>query len=153
MRTYLVVLDETPEGMLALRFATRRAANTGGALEVLALVPKPKFVAWGGVEATMEQEAFEHAEELVQAALETVAVETRESVHPSIRVREGNAIDQVRAILLENPNIAALVLGAAAQGHPGPLVSAFTGPEAGKLPCPVMIIPGGLSDAALDRLC
>ncbi|MDE2043279.1 MAG: universal stress protein [Alphaproteobacteria bacterium] len=139
--------------MLALRFATRRAANSGGAIEVLALVPKPEFVAWGGVQATMEQEALEHAEELVAAALETVAEETRENLHPAIRVREGNPADEIRATLRENPNIAALVLGAAAQGHPGPLVAHFAGTESGTLPCPVMIVPGGLSDAALDRLC
>ena len=153
MRTYLVVIDETPEAALALRFATRRAAITGGTLEVLALVPRQEFVAWGGVQATMEQEAREHAEELVEVALGTVAAEAREQLHPSIRVRHGNPVDEVRATLSENAEIAALVLGAAPSGAPGPLVSAFTGTEAGKLPCPVMIIPGGLSDAALDRLC
>jgi threonine synthase len=40
-------------------------------------------------------------------------------------------------------DIAALVLGAAPSGSPGPLVANFTGHDAGKLPCPVMIIPGG----------
>jgi hypothetical protein len=45
-----------------------------------------------------------------------------------------------------------LVLGAAAQGAPGPLISHFTGVNAGTLPCPVMVIPGSLSDAQLDEL-
>lgn len=31
MRTYLVVIDDSPEASLALRFAARRAARTGGA--------------------------------------------------------------------------------------------------------------------------
>ena len=49
-------------------------------------------------------------------------------------------------------DVAALVLGAAASGNPGPLVSNVTGADAGKLPCPVMIIPGGLSVEDIDKL-
>jgi hypothetical protein len=48
--------------------------------------------------------------------------------------------------------IAALVLGAAPSGSPGPLVAHFTGTDAGKLPCPVMIIPGSLDDVRLEQL-
>ena len=49
-------------------------------------------------------------------------------------------------------DVAALVLGAAASGPPGVLVSHFAGADAGKLPCPIMIIPGGLDAEAIDRL-
>jgi nucleotide-binding universal stress UspA family protein len=38
MRTYLVVVDESEEAETALRFAARRAAKTGGAVEVLVIV-------------------------------------------------------------------------------------------------------------------
>ena len=55
-------------------------------------------------------------------------------------------------MLQEREDVAALVLGAAAAGTPGPLVAQFAGVEAGTLPCPVMIIPGSLTDEALDRL-
>ncbi|MBW0008107.1 MAG: universal stress protein, partial [Sphingomonas sp.] len=48
--------------------------------------------------------------------------------------------------------IAALVLGAAPSGSPGPLVVNFTGHDAGQLPCPVMIIPGSLTDERLEQL-
>ena len=51
-----------------------------------------------------------------------------------------------------NPEIAALVLGAAASGPPGPLISYFAGPDAGALPVPVMIVPGSLTREAIDRL-
>ena len=47
---------------------------------------------------------------------------------------------------------AALVLGVAANGGPGPLVTHFTGAEAANLPCPLMLIPGSLDREALDRL-
>ena len=49
MRTYLVVIDETDEARTALRFASRRASKTGGAVHILALVEQADFVAWGGL--------------------------------------------------------------------------------------------------------
>ena len=57
MRTYLVVIDETDEASLALRFASRRAMKTNSALHILALVESEDFVAWGGVQATLEEES------------------------------------------------------------------------------------------------
>ena len=54
MRTYLVVIDESRESEIAMRFAARRAVKTGGGIEILALLPTPEFVQWGGVMATMD---------------------------------------------------------------------------------------------------
>jgi len=48
--------------------------------------------------------------------------------------------------------VVALVLGAAPSGSPGPLVANFCGNDAGKLPCPVMLIPGSLTDERLEQL-
>ena len=150
MRTYLVVVDETDEAGVALRFATRRAAKTGGQVLILAIVEPVEFVAFGGVQATMEDEARQHAEDLVVAASASVAAETRRP--PSILVRTGKAIPLIRELLDENADIAALVLGAAPTGSPGPLIAHFAGVEAGSLPCPVMIVPGSLDDDALDMV-
>ena len=58
----------------------------------------------------------------------------------------------VREYIGERQEVAALVLGAAPAGSPGPLVANFTGNDAGKLPCPVMIIPGSLDDDRLEQL-
>ena len=68
MRTYLVVMDETPEARVALRFAARRAARTGGAVDILAPVPRAEFVQWGAVQAAMDEEARLRAEALVTQA-------------------------------------------------------------------------------------
>lgn len=150
MRIYLVVLDETREAEVALRFAARRAAKTGGSVQIVALVAPSEFVQWGGVQATMEEEARQRAEALVAGAAGTLLQES--GVRPSISVRQGDAVTVVRAILEENPDIAALVLGAASNGPPGPLVAHFAGIEAGNAPCPIMIIPGSLDREAIDRL-
>lgn len=150
MRTYLVVIDESPEAEIALRFAARRAVKTGGNVEILALIPKPDFVQWGGVMATIEEEARERAEALVARAAGTLFTES--GLKPSITVREGDGPKIVREMLAANRDIAALVLGAAANGPPGPMVSHFSGSDAGNLPVPLMIIPGALDMDAIDRL-
>jgi nucleotide-binding universal stress UspA family protein len=146
----MVVIDETAEAEIALRFAARRAVKTGGAVEILAIIPNQEFVAWGGVQAAMEDEAREHAEHVVARALDMLGAEV--SLSPVIQVRQGNAVELIKQALADNPEIGALVLGAASNGSPGPLVAHFAGVEAGSLPCPVMIVPGSLTREALDRL-
>lgn len=150
MRTYLAVIDETEEAEIALRFAARRAAKTGGTVLVLALIEPAEFVQWGGVQATIQEEARQRAEGLVASASGTLFDEA--GIRPSIEVRQGEPVAVIRELLAEHHEIAALVLGAAASGAPGPLVSYFTGADAGTLPCPVMIIPGSLGREAVDRL-
>ncbi|MFA5988990.1 MAG: universal stress protein [Sphingomonas sp.] len=150
MRIYLVVIDESLEAETALRFAARRAIKTGGGVEILALVPAVEFVAWGGVQATIEEEARQHAEGLVAAAAGQLIAES--GLRPSITVRQGDASKIIREVIDANPLIAALVLAAAPNGPPGPLVSHFTGSDAGALRVPLMIIPGSLSTTDIDRL-
>jgi nucleotide-binding universal stress UspA family protein len=150
VRIYLVVVDDSPEAEIALRFAARRAVKTGGGVEILSLIPPAEFVQWGGVQATIEEEARLQAEGVVAAAAGTLLAES--GVTPSITVRQGDGPKIVREMLAANPDIAALVLGAAASGPPGPLVTHFAGADAGALPVPIMIIPGSLTREAIDRV-
>lgn len=150
MRIYLVVVDDSPESSIALRFAARRAVKTGGGVEILTILPPQEFIAFGGVQATIEEEARLHAEGLVAAAAGTLIQES--GLRPSITVREGDAPKVVRQIIADDPDIAALVLGAAASGAPGALVSHFSGADAGALSVPVMIVPGSLTKEQIDRL-
>ncbi|WP_293883917.1 universal stress protein [Sphingomonas sp.] len=149
MRTYLVVIDETPEAEIALRFAARRAAKTGGGVMILALIPPIEFVAFGGVQATLEAEARESAEAVVHRAAGTIVAEA--GITPTIVVKAGDPVALILATIHESPDIGALVLGAA-PGAPGPLIAHFAGAESGSLPCPLMIVPGSLDREALDRL-
>ena len=149
MRAYLVVIDETEEARAALRYAARRAARTGGQIEILALIPPAEFVQWGGVQAAMEEEARLRAEAMALQASGSIVEEA--GVTPSILVRQGDPVKAITEVLKESGHIAQLVLGAAGEGSPGPLVSHFAG-IAGSLPCPLVIVPGGLGDEALDAL-
>lgn len=150
MRIYLVILDESDEALVALRFASRRAAKTGGAVHLLAVVEPQPFVAFAGVQATIEEEARGRAEALASAAASSVTSGGGSSPH--IEVRVGEEVKVIREYLTENPNVAALVLGAASEGGPGPLVTHFAGANVGQLPCPLYVIPGMLDDEALERL-
>ena len=150
LRTYLVVIDDSAEARVALRFAARRAAKTGGAVEVLAVIEPQDFVQWGGVQAAIEEEQRLRIEGIISAAIGEIMDEA--GTEPVIIVRQGEPVKVVREFIGTREEVAALVLGAAPSGDPGPLVADFTGQDAGKLPVPVMIIPGSLSDERLEQL-
>lgn len=149
MRVYLVIVDETEEAHVALRFAARRAAKTGGVVHLLALVPKQAFNAFGGVQATIEEEARDRAEVLANSAAGELMHESGKM--PQIAVRVGDGKTVINDYLQDHDEVAALVLGAAAEGAPGPLVTHFSA-HAGSLQCPLFVIPGRLSAEEIDRL-
>ena len=149
-RTYLVVVDDSAESRVALRFAARRASKTGGKVEVLGIVEPQDFVQFGGVQAAMEEEQRLRIEGVVSSAIGEILDES--GIEANIIIRQGEVVKSVRDYVAGRDEIAALVLGAAPSGSPGPLVVNFTGHDAGQLPCPVMIIPGSLTDERLEQL-
>ena len=149
-RTYLVVVDDSAESRVALRFAARRAAKTGGNIEVLGIVEPQDFVQFGGVQAAIEEEQRLRIEGVVSAAIGEILDES--GLEANIILRSGEAVKAVRDYVAGRDEVAALVLGAAPSGSPGPLVANFAGTDAGLLPCPVMIITGSISDDRLEQL-
>ncbi len=149
-RSYLVVVDDTPESRLALRFAARRAAKNDGHVSLLHIIPPTDFIQWGGVQDVIEAEAQEKAEALLNAVAEETVAET--GIRPEIAIRLGKPAEEVLKAVTADNRLQMLVLGAASSGAPGPLVAFFSGEAAGQLPCPVLIVPGGLDEQALDRL-
>ncbi len=149
-RTYLVVVDDSDESRVALRFAARRAAKTDGRIEVLGIVEPQDFVQFGGVQNAIEEEQRLRIEGVVSSAIGEILDES--GVEATIIMQHGEPTKAVRDYIGDRQEVAALVLGAAPSGNPGPLVANFTGNDAGKLPCPVMLIPGSLSDERLEQL-
>ena len=96
------------------------------------------------------EDAVPMAEALVAGAAGTLFEES--GLKPAITVREGDGPKVIREMIAANKEIAALVLGAAASGAPGPLVAHFAGADAGTLTVPIMIVPGSLDREAIDRL-
>ena len=56
-RVFLVVVDDTEEMKVALRFACRRAAHTGGRVALLYVVESSEFQHWMSVGDLMREEA------------------------------------------------------------------------------------------------
>ncbi len=148
MRTFLVIMDESDEARAAMRFAARRAVQAQGAVHILALVAQQNFSAFGGVQATIEEEARDRAEVLAHGVAGNLLAES--GIMPTISVKIGQGVKIVAEFLETHKEVAALVLGAASGGAPGPLVTHFAA-HAGELPCPLYIIPGDYDEATADH--
>ena len=150
-RKFLVVVDQTPECMVALRFAARRAARTQGGVTMLFILPRTEMQHWLGVEEMMRAEAREAAEDRLSGLAEEVRALA--GVLPEFAIREGDPVEEVLAHLEEDPAIGVLVLGADAAGdNPGPLVSALVAKRGGRMPIPVTVVPGSLSLDEIDAI-
>jgi len=148
-RVFLVVVDETEEMKVALRFACQRARRTGGRVALLYVIEPAEFQHWMAVEDLMREEARSEGEQLLQR----LAAQVNELVGsiPILYVREGKVRDELFNLLEEEPRISILVLGANTGSRgPGPLVSALTGKMIGKLRVPITVVPGNLDDEEID---
>ena len=150
-RKFLVVVDETPECRVAMRFAARRAEHTGGVVSLAHIMPLPDTQQWAGVEELMRAEAEAEAEALIAAA--AVSVRALAGLEPEKVVRTGLKSDEVVKLIEADEDISLLVLAAGTGSNgPGPLVSALAGKSAGTFPIPVAIVPGHLADEEIDAL-
>ena len=150
-RTYLVVIDDSPEARVALRFAARRAAKTDGAVEVLAVVEPQDFVQWGGVQAAIEEEQrlrIEGSRRRIGRRDHGRRRHQADDHRPAGRAGAGGA-RLYRHARATSPRWCSAPRRPAIRGR---WSRNFTGNDAGKLPCPVMIIPGSLSDERLEQL-
>jgi nucleotide-binding universal stress UspA family protein len=150
-RVFLVVVDNTQEMNVALRFACGRARHTNGRVALLYALEPNDFKYWMGVGDLMRQEARDAAEKLLQR--HAAKVQEWSGRTPILFLREGSQRDTLLKLIAEEPSISILVLGAnPASGGPGPLVSALTGKMMGKLRIPITVVPGNLSDEDVDAI-
>lgn len=150
-RKFLVVVDETPEAKVALRFAARRAEHTGGVVSLAHIVATPDTQHWRGVEELMREEAEAEAEATLYAAAKYV--HDLNGVFSEVVVLEGKKRDALIGLIRDDPAISILVLasGSGREG-PGPLVSAVAGASSTGYPIPVTIVPGSLTEAQIDAV-
>lgn len=143
-------MDESTECLNAMRFAAMRAANTGGGVEVLAIIRPEEFNHWIGVGDLMRQEAREN----INNHFEEFAAWMREKhdINPELVIREGEPIPEIISQVIEDAEVGILVLGAGTSADgPGPLVSALTR-MAGNLPIPITIVPGEMTEERLEAV-
>jgi len=150
-RVMLVVIDETAELQVALRFACLRARHTGGRVALLYVIEPADSQQWRAVEDLMREERRAEAESTMKPLSEQVF--ERSGSMPILFMREGKVRDELLKLIEEEPSISILVLGAATGPEgPGPLVTHLAGKIAGRLRIPVTIVPGGLTDDQIAAL-
>ena len=150
-RVFLVVVDESEEYRVAVHYAARRAAHTGGRLALLYVIEPAEMQQWMAIEELARAERREAAEELLQRLCEEIAPIAGSM--PMVYIREGRVRDELMALINEEPTISILVLaaGTGAEG-PGPLIAFLTGGAAARLRIPITIVPGGLTLDEVDAL-
>ena len=150
-RVFLVVVDDSGEMSVALRFACRRAQHTGGRVALLYVVEPADFQHWMAVGDLMREEARSEGEQLLQKLASQVNDITGSL--PVLYVREGARREQLLKLIEEEPSISILVLAADTGSRgPGPLIEALTGRFIGKIRIPMTIVPGNLANDQIDSI-
>lgn len=149
-RLLLVVIDDSPESVLALRFAARRAAHFDGRVAMLKVIPPIHFDHWVGVAERAAEEAREEAKRLMDDYAEKVR--NWGGHDPVYLVREGLISDELVSQIEEEPNICLLVLAAAPGRNPGPLVSSIANKLVTQVKVPITVIPGNLTVEDIDPI-
>ena len=147
----LVIVDDTAEWDRAVYYASRWALRGGGGVVMLRIIEtEDQNQQWLGVAEVMRAEAHEEAD----AALDRAAGRANgiAAITPERVIREGDPTEQILDVIEKDADIAVLVLAAnPGPEGPGPLITMIAG-AVGLFPIPVTIIPGDLSDEAIDAL-
>ncbi|MCC7272160.1 MAG: universal stress protein [Alphaproteobacteria bacterium] len=151
-RVFLVVVDDSQELRVALRYACRRARRTGGRVALLYVIDtEDDGGQWMGVKELMREEKRAEAEALLSKL--AGEVEQLSGGIPVLYVREGRRRDELLKLIDEDPSISILVLAASTSPDgPGPLISYLASKYAHRLKIPVTIVPGSLSEAQIAAL-
>ncbi|MBS27306.1 MAG: universal stress protein [Alphaproteobacteria bacterium] len=148
---FLVVVDNSPEMRVALRWASLRARRTGGRVGLVRVIREADFQHWAAVGNLMQFEAREEAEQLLQEHASEVM--RLYGGMPVLYLREGETKSAVVDLIQEEKDIRILVLAASTgRRGPGPLITHLTKKVIGQLRIPVTIVPGGLTDDQIDTL-
>jgi len=147
----LVVVDDTAEWDRAVYYASRWAMRVGGGVVMLRIIEtEDQNQQWLGVADIMRAEALEDA----NAALDRASGRANgiAAITPERAIREGDPTEQMLDVIEQDVDIAMLVLAAnPGPEGPGPIISMLAD-VVGSFPIPVVIVPGGLSDAEIDAL-
>ena len=147
---FLVIVDDSKELDVAIRFAAKRAQSTKGGVILLNVIEQFDPQQWQSIEDIILQEAREKAQDKLQKWSKVINDLT--NIVPELIIKEGTTSEKIIETLEEDNAIRFLVLAAAESDQPGPLVSLLAGQKSGKLPVPIVIIPQGLSDELIDDL-
>lgn len=150
-RIFLVVVDDSQELKVAMRYAALRARKSGGRVALLYVVEPVAMDSLMSFDRLLRDEQRAEAE----TKLQRLARESHNiaGTPPCLIIREGDRRDELIKLLETDEHISVLVLGAGVgKEGPGPLISYLTNRAVARLHVPLTIVPGGLTDAELDAI-
>jgi len=109
-RIFLVVVDNTEEMRVALRYAALRAKATGGRVALFTAIDPAESHTWQAVAERMEEEQRAEAEAMMQRFAEEVVKLSGKT--PVIFIRPGIARDALLGLIDEEPTVSILILAA-----------------------------------------
>src|SRR5438105_15424892 len=109
-RVFLVVVDETEELQIAVHYAARRAAHTGGRVALLYVIEPSELQHWRAIEDLAREERREEAEQLLhQLCGEILPIA---GSMPIVYIRRGGRRAELPAWSKQEPAIPILALAA-----------------------------------------
>src|SRR6202007_1531602 len=107
-RFFPVVVDETEELQIAVHYAARRAAHTGGRGAWLYVIEPSELQHWRATENLAREERGEAAEHRMHRLCEEISPIAGSM--PIVYIREGARRDELLALIGEEPSISIRVL-------------------------------------------
>ncbi|MBT3778152.1 MAG: universal stress protein [Pelagibacteraceae bacterium] len=145
-RYILVIADNSNEMEIALEYACARSKKTSRKIIIATFIEPLDVLTTQGVTEIMKNEARDTAELLLQKAASHVKDKTGEM--PTLAIREGETITELKKLIEEEKNINVLVL--AANSDPknkdsNTIINSLLSQEITNMRIPIMIVPGNFS--------
>ena len=145
-RYILVIADDSNEMKIALEYACARSKKTSRKIIIATFIEPLDVLTTQGVTEIMKNEARDTAELLLQKAASHVKDKTGEM--PTLAIREGETITELKKLIEEEKNINVLVL--AANSDPknkdsNTIINSLLSQEITNMRIPIMIVPGNFS--------
>ena len=147
MTKFLVLLEDTRESVVAIRFAARRAARIDAEVVVLSVIRAEDIAHGIGVADVMRAEAREQ----IEVHYEVYATWMREKVGitANLLIREGDPATELLSVVAEDPDISIVVMGVGSEAGP---VAKRLMRDVNALPCALTFVPSALSSERLDAI-
>ena len=145
-RYILVIADGSKEMEVALQYACARSKKTNRKIIIATFIEPLDVLTTQGVTEIMKNEAREEGKKKLKYASSIVKDTT--GITPLLRMREGEIMNELKALLEEEKNINVLVLAANVddnEKNPGPIINSLLTKELSNFRIPIMIVPGNFT--------
>lgn len=147
----LICVSGAEESVVAMRFGCQCAKSRNHQITILHVVEPTEFQGLSSITEAIRHEREEKADRLL-SEMENLAEELGID-HPAMMIREDTLSGGILSAIEENPNINMIILAIHPDSHRAPKLMAALTEQLGKtIHIPIMMVPGGLTDAEIDLL-